>query len=154
MVTYKKLVEGTSRKGLELRSFGYHPSTGIPALLVIMIASFKIIFVVLDFAEAFIPWALGPLIDVIISFANTLPEGSLPQILISAIPEGILLPFEVVMPTMISIYLIMAILEDSGLMPRIAVMMDRIMSILKLPGQAIIPIVLGFSCRAPGVFGY
>jgi len=149
VVTYKE-VEGTSRRA-RIEKFLDTPSTGIPALLVIMIASFKIIFVVLDFAEAFIPWALGPLIDVIISFANTLPEGSLPQILISAIPEGILLPFEVVMPTMISIYLIMAILEDSGLMPRIAVMMDRIMSILKLPGQAIIPIVLGFGCRAPGV---
>lgn len=36
-------------------------------------------------------------------------------------------------------------------MPRIAVMMDSVMSLLKLPGQAIIPIVLGFGCRAPGV---
>ncbi|HHY18158.1 MAG TPA: ferrous iron transporter B, partial [Firmicutes bacterium] len=66
-------------------------------------------------------------------------------------PEGILLPFEVVMPTMLSIYFIMALLEDSGLMPRIAVMMDRLMSFLNLPGQSVIPIVLGFGCRAPGI---
>ncbi len=29
-------------------------------------------------------------------------------------------------------------------------MMDRAMSLLKLPGQSIIPIVMGFGCRAPG----
>ncbi len=127
------------------------PSTGIPTLILITLVSLKLIFSFLKFAETFVPWALAPLVNAITRLAHNFPPGSVPEILISAIPEGLLLPFEVVMPTMISIYFIMALLEDSGLMPRIAVMMDSVMSLLKLPGQAIIPIVLGFGCRAPGV---
>ena len=128
-----------------------NPPTGIPILAVIAYLAIKTTLIILDLAELFVPWALSPVVNLLTSFANSFPEGSLAEIIISAIPEGILLPFEVVMPTMFSIYLIMAILEDSGLMPRIAVMMDRAMSLLHLPGQAIIPIVLGFGCRAPGV---
>lgn len=127
------------------------PLTGIPALALIAFLSFRLIFVILDFAEIFVPWALEPLFSLTESYARSFPQGSLAEIIISAIPEGILLPFEVVMPTMLSIYFIMALLEDSGLMPRIAVMMDRLMSFLNLPGQSVIPIVLGFGCRAPGI---
>lgn len=145
----------TCRDSVSLRAlierFLDQPSTGIPALGLIAYLSLKLIFVILDFAESFVPWALGPVLDFIESIAGSFPHGSLAKTIISAIPEGILLPFEVVMPTMLSVYFIMAVLEDSGLMPRIAVMMDRAMSFLKLPGQSIIPIVLGFGCRAPGV---
>lgn len=128
-----------------------NPPTGIPILAFVAYLGVRTTLIILDFAEVFVPWALSPVVNLLTSWANSLPKGSIAEIIISAIPEGILLPFEVVMPTMFSIYLIMAIMEDSGLMPRIAVMMDRTMSILHLPGQAIIPIVLGFGCRAPGV---
>lgn len=128
-----------------------HPPTGIPILAFVAFLAIKTTLSILDFAEAFVPWVLGPLVNLFSSLAGSFTKGSLAEIIISAVPEGILLPFEVVMPTMLSIYLIMALLEDSGFMPRIAVMMDRAMSFLRLPGQAIIPIVLGFGCRAPGV---
>lgn len=149
VVRYKTKESVSPRARIE--EFLDRPSTGIPALILITLASLKVILWFLEFAEAFVPWALGPLVDAITRFAHTFPPGSALEMIISAIPEGLLLPFEVVMPTMISIYVIMALLEDSGLMPRIAVMMDSVMSLLKLPGQAIIPIVLGFGCRAPGV---
>ena len=128
-----------------------NPPTGIPILTVVAVLAVQAILLILDFAEAFVPVILGPVVRLFEGMASSLTKGSLGEIVISSIPEGLLLPFEVVMPTMLSIYLIMALLEDSGLMPRIAVMMDRAMSLLNLPGQAIIPIVLGFGCRAPGV---
>ncbi len=128
-----------------------YPPTGIPILAFIAYIAVKVTLAVLEFAEEFVPVVLGPLVGLVDSLADALPQGSLAEIIVRAIPEGILLPFEVVMPTMLSIYLIMALLEDSGLMPRIAVMMDRVMSLLNIPGQSIIPIVLGFGCRAPGV---
>ena len=90
------------------------PSTGIPTLILITLVSLKLIFSFLEFAETFVPWALGPLVNAITRLAHNFPHGSVLEILISAIPEGLLLPFEVVMPTMISIYFIMALLEDSG----------------------------------------
>ncbi|MGI6163745.1 MAG: ferrous iron transport protein B [Bacillota bacterium] len=149
-VTKRTLRDSVSLRG-RIERFLDQPSTGIPALGLIAYLSLKLILVILDFAESFVPWAFEPVVSFIESIAGSFPNGSLAETIFSAIPEGILLPFEVVMPTMLSIYFIMALLEDSGLMPRIAIMMDRAMSLLKLPGQSIIPIVLGFGCRAPGV---
>ncbi|NLK72957.1 MAG: ferrous iron transporter B, partial [Clostridiales bacterium] len=43
-------------------------------------------------------------------------------------------------------YLFMSILEDSGLLPRIAVLTDRLLNIIGLNGKAVIPLILGFGC--------
>lgn len=127
------------------------PPTGIPILILIGYLAIRATLWVLNLAEDLVPSILAPVVRLFERSALLFAEGSFGRIIISSVPEGILLPFEVVMPTMFSIYLIMALLEDSGLMARIAVMMDRAMAILMLPGQAIIPIMLGFGCRAPGV---
>ncbi|GAB6282680.1 MAG: ferrous iron transport protein B [Ignavibacterium sp.] len=50
------------------------------------------------------------------------------------------------LPLVISFYFGMAILEDSGYLPRLATMMDRSLTKLGLNGKAIIPIILGFGC--------
>ncbi len=50
------------------------------------------------------------------------------------------------LPLVISFYFAMAVLEDSGYLPRLATMMDRSLTKLGLNGKAIIPIILGFGC--------
>lgn len=50
------------------------------------------------------------------------------------------------LPLVISFYLFMSILEDSGLLPRIAVLTDRLLNIIGLNGKAVIPLILGFGC--------
>jgi len=50
------------------------------------------------------------------------------------------------LPLVIAFYFVMAILEDSGYLPRLATMMDRSLSRIGLNGRAIIPILLGFGC--------
>jgi len=50
------------------------------------------------------------------------------------------------LPLVISFYFAMAMLEDSGYLPRLATMLDRAMNKLGLNGKAIIPILLGFGC--------
>lgn len=50
------------------------------------------------------------------------------------------------LPLVISFYFAMAMLEDSGYLPRLATMLDRTMNKLGLNGKAIIPILLGFGC--------
>jgi len=57
----------------------------------------------------------------------------------------------VLLPLIISFYLFMAILEDSGYLPRLAVLMDNVFSKIGLNGRAIIPILLGFGCGTMGV---
>ena len=50
------------------------------------------------------------------------------------------------LPLVLGFYLVMAILEDSGYLPRLATMLDRTFSKLGLNGKAVIPIILGFGC--------
>ncbi len=49
-------------------------------------------------------------------------------------------------PLVLSFYFIMALLEDSGYLPRLATMLDRTFTRLGLNGRAVIPIMLGFGC--------
>ena len=52
----------------------------------------------------------------------------------------------VLLPLIAAFHLFMALLEDSGYLPRLAVLTDRFLSKIGLNGRAIIPIILGFGC--------
>lgn len=54
-------------------------------------------------------------------------------------------------PVLVGIYAYLAILEGSGYMPRAAFVMDRLMTSLGLPGQAFVPLIVGFGCNVPAV---
>ncbi|GAB4267598.1 MAG: ferrous iron transport protein B [Thermoleophilia bacterium] len=50
------------------------------------------------------------------------------------------------LPLVIGFYLLLSILEDSGYLPRIAALADRVMTGIGLNGRAVIPMILGFGC--------
>ncbi|MFZ6033665.1 MAG: FeoB small GTPase domain-containing protein [Melioribacter sp.] len=50
------------------------------------------------------------------------------------------------LPLVIGFYFVMALLEDSGYLPRLATMLDRTFNKIGLNGKAVIPIILGFGC--------
>ena len=50
------------------------------------------------------------------------------------------------LPLVIGFYFVMALLEDSGYLPRLATMLDRSFNKIGLNGRAVIPIMLGFGC--------
>jgi ferrous iron transport protein B len=54
--------------------------------------------------------------------------------------------FGVLFPLVAGFYLYMAVLEDSGYLPRIATLSDTLLSRIGLNGRAIIPMLLGFGC--------
>jgi len=49
------------------------------------------------------------------------------------------------------LFFIMAILEDSGYMARVAYIMDKLMHRIGLHGKAFIPMILGFGCNVPAI---
>jgi ferrous iron transport protein B len=65
--------------------------------------------------------------------------------------SGLYIPFGVVLPYVVSFYLVLSILEDVGYLPRLAVMVDTLMHRLGLHGYAIIPTLLGLGCNVPAV---
>ena len=50
------------------------------------------------------------------------------------------------LPLVVGFYLMLSILEDSGYLPRIAVLTDKVMTRVGLNGRAIIPTILAFGC--------
>lgn len=61
---------------------------------------------------------------------------------------GMLLTF---LPLMAIMFLLLALLEDSGYMARAAVVTDRTMRAIGLPGRAFLPLIVGFGCNVPAI---
>lgn len=51
-----------------------------------------------------------------------------------------------ILPIVGTFFLMFSVLEDSGYLPRLALLLDRVFKKLGLNGRAVIPIVLGFGC--------
>jgi ferrous iron transport protein B len=65
--------------------------------------------------------------------------------------SGLYVPLAMVLPYIVSFYLVLGLLEDTGYLPRLAVLMDTIMHRVGLHGYAIIPTLLGFGCNVPAI---
>jgi len=50
------------------------------------------------------------------------------------------------MPLVIGFYLFLSLFEDSGYLPRIATLVDRLLTGVGLNGRGVIPLILGFGC--------
>lgn len=50
------------------------------------------------------------------------------------------------LPLVVGFYLILSVMEDSGYLPRLATLVDRLMNAIGLNGRAVIPMILGFGC--------
>jgi ferrous iron transport protein B len=61
---------------------------------------------------------------------------------------GMLLTF---VPLMALMFVLLALLEDSGYLARAAVVTDRLMRTIGLPGRAFLPLVVGFGCNVPAI---
>ncbi|MBT7335532.1 MAG: ferrous iron transport protein B [Gammaproteobacteria bacterium] len=54
-------------------------------------------------------------------------------------------------PVIGALFLVLAFLEDSGYMARVAFIVDRLLRSLGLPGKAFVPLIVGFGCNVPAV---
>lgn len=57
------------------------------------------------------------------------------------------------LPLLVIFYVLLALLEDTGYMARIAYLMDTVMHRLGLHGKSFMPLLLGFGCNVPAVLG-
>jgi ferrous iron transport protein B len=144
------------------------PLSGAIIALVVLAASF---IVVRFIAEGLIGYVFDPLFDnlwapVLMRLSEILQGGGfLHDIVIGKLiggqvdfvqsfgllSSGLYIPFAMVLPYVVSFYLVLSLLEDVGYLPRLAVMVDTLMHRLGLHGYAIIPTLLGFGCNVPAV---
>ncbi|MDO8687030.1 MAG: nucleoside recognition domain-containing protein, partial [Dehalococcoidales bacterium] len=59
---------------------------------------------------------------------------------------GFTYAFALILPIVSTFFIVFSVIEDSGYLPRLAMLIDRIFKKLGLSGRAVIPMVLGFGC--------
>lgn len=77
-----------------------------------------------------------------------------PQLLIIFLAQGLgggITLVATFIPVIGFLYLCLSVLEDSGYMSRAAFVIDRLMSGIGLPGNAFVPLIVGFGCNVPAV---
>ena len=87
------------------------------------------------------PWVSGLLSNSSPWFQSLIVDG-----IISGV-GGIL----VLLPVILSLFVCITILEDSGYMARVAFLMDKLMRRMGLSGKAFIPMMVGFGCSVPAI---
>jgi ferrous iron transport protein B len=83
-----------------------------------------------------------------------LREVSSPEVLVTLLAQGVgggVTLVATFIPVIGFLYLCLSVLEDSGYMSRAAFVIDRAMSGIGLPGNAFVPLIVGFGCNVPAV---
>jgi ferrous iron transport protein B len=154
-----------SKKEL-MEEYTLKPLTGIPIAAVVMYLTFVVIRFIGEGLIGYIaePFFEGPYRSFLVMISNLLTEGSFLHDLFigqlvngqidfeqsfGLLTTGIFIPFAAVLPYIISFYFVLSILEDSGYLPRLAVLVDNLMHKVGLHGFSIIPMILGFGCNVP-----
>jgi ferrous iron transport protein B len=124
------------------RVLGYFTSAGVIAGLLLW--------------TFFIGNGLSRLISSGLSFIKPVdPALSASQPILAIILNGVWGGFNagitLIIPFVIPFYLLLALVEDSGILTRVAFMMDSAMHKIGLHGKALIPIILGFGCNVPAI---
>jgi len=129
-----------------------HPKLALPVFLLVMYLLFTI---AVNFGAVFIDFFDIVLGSLFIDGSRWL-LGSIgtPEWLQAVIADGVGGGIQLVgtfIPVIGCLYLCMSILEDSGYLSRAAFVIDRLMAKIGLPGQAFIPLIIGFGCNVPSV---
>jgi ferrous iron transport protein B len=128
--------------------------TGVPIALVILYIMYRSVGVfiaqtIVDFTEGVVFGGIyEPFIRKLV--ANVIPlDSALGVILVGEFgifTMTITYIFGLLLPLVIGFYFFLSLMEDSGYLPRVATLVDRVLIKLGLNGRAIIPLILGFGC--------
>ncbi len=127
--------------------------TGVPMLIGVITTMFVVLFVV---GEA-LAWALTTAWNAFISPAVTsfvtslLGDGVLGRVVLWGVDGGVLATLAVGIPYILTFYLMLAFVEDSGYMNAVAFLSDRVMHRFGLHGRAVIPLIAAGGCNVPAV---
>ena len=133
-----------------------HPAIGIPFFFAVMLSIYQISF------GKFL--GLGTLLtgyfeilynDIFVYYTGIFLEfigitGFAYGLIIDGIFAGVggILVF---LPQIVVLFFLLAILEGTGYMARVAIVMDRFLSIFGFNGKSIVPIITGFGCTVPAI---
>ena len=149
----------------KLSDLTIRPLTGIPIAIGLIFFAFWFVRLI---GENLISYLFNPLFEnFYLAIINRLSEligpGIIHTILIGEygleidffeslgiLTTGLYVPIAAVLPYIISFYFTLSILEDSGYLPRLATLVDKVFHKLGMHGHGIVPMFLGLGCNVPG----
>jgi ferrous iron transport protein B len=124
-----------------------HPIAGVIVFQLVMVSLFVLIF-----------WAAQIPMDLISHLFSTVgswiaahtPAGDLQSLLVNGVIGGVggVLVF---LPQICILFFALSLLEDTGYLSRAALVMDKIMRRLGLPGKAFVPMLSAHACAIPAI---
>ena len=125
-----------------------HKFWGYVLLVLILTLFFQVVFRFGQYAENF----LTAYLDLAQKAGQAwLGAQTLAYTVIEGLLMGIFGGVAIVLPYLLPFLIGLAVLEDSGYLPRVAFLMDNLMHLLGLHGKSIIPFILGYGCSVPSV---
>ncbi|HEX9020888.1 MAG TPA: ferrous iron transport protein B, partial [Nitrospirota bacterium] len=142
-----------SALAFHIGKWSMHPVYGIPILIAVLYAVYQFVGVLgagttvnflekTVFGEYLNPWAAK-----IVHFI--LPVPFLQELIIGnygLVTMALTYAIAIVLPIVGFFFFAFGILEDSGYLPRLAVMVNKIFKIMGLNGKAVLPMILGLGC--------
>jgi len=136
----------------QLGRLAVHPIWGWPILAATLYACYEIVGVfgagtLVDLLETrFFDGFLSPLATALFA---PVPWAAVRDMFVGEyglITMGLSYGLAIVLPIVATFFIVFSILEDSGYLPRLAVMSDRVFKVMGLNGKAVLPMVLGLGC--------
>lgn len=129
-----------------------HPIAGVPIVLAVLYVVYKFVGefgagTLVDFLEGTAfgryvnPWATDAVAWVPVGVVRDFFVGEYGLITV-ALTYG----FAIILPIVGTFFLVFSLLEDSGYLPRLAVMVNRPFKAMGLNGKAVLPMILGLGC--------
>ena len=126
--------------------------TAIPMFIAIMVLVFYLTFSLIG---PFLQDLMQRGIDQLAEWAEqAMAAGGVNEVIQSLVLDGI---FEGVgsvlsfLPIIVTMFLFLSLLEDSGYIARVAFVMDKLLRKIGLSGRSIVPMLIGFGCSVPAV---
>jgi ferrous iron transport protein B len=132
-----------------------HPILGLPIFFAVMLLVYQISFggiglgtFLTDYFDIFLNDVVAFNIGKALNFIgiNGFAYGLLVDGLIAGV-NGVL----IFLPQIIILFFLLALLEGTGYMARVAIVMDRFLSRFGFNGKSIVPIITGFGCTVPAI---
>ncbi len=148
-----KEAKGGSGLAKKIGKWSMDPIFGLPILFFVLFVMYEFVGVLgagvfVDFLETnLFGIYLNPWSERVVSLA--FPSGFVHDLLVG--PYGLITmaltyAIAIILPIVGAFFIFFGILEDSGYLPRLAVMVDRIFKMMGLNGKAVLPMVLGLGC--------
>lgn len=138
---------GRASRSDKIDRFLLHPFLGPVILVALMIFMFQAIFSWAEPLMNLIDSGVGYVADAV---NGLMVPGPLQSLLVDGVIGGVG-AVVIFLPQIVILILFIAILEDSGYMPRAAFLVDRLFGWCGLSGKSFLPMLSSFACAVPGI---